>query len=183
MLKNKIALLMVVMVVMGSMSVFADEDYGSVASFNVEDYKLADMLEYAYQDEMLAQGEYDALLKALGSVRVLENIKKAEEKHIVAVEGLYDYHEMTLPDFDTEGLTLVPDTLEEAYKIGVDAEINNIKMYEAFLEKDLDVETQRVFTALKDASVNHLAAFERQVEKSTGTNEGSKLNGKARGRR
>lgn len=183
MLKRKIVLLMVMMVAMGSMSVFADETYGATASFSVEDYKLEDMLQYAYEDEMLAQGEYEALLEAFGSVRVLDNIKRAEEKHIVAVEGLYDDHQIDLPDFDTEGLTVVPDTLEEAYKIGVEAEINNINMYEIFLEKDLDDETRRVFTALKDASIKHLAAFERQVDRDSGASRGNGSKGKGFGRR
>lgn len=187
MLNKKIVLLMAVMLVMGSMSVFAEESYGAVASFAVESYDLEDMLAYAYQDEMLAQGEYDALLSEFASVRVFENIKKAEEKHITYVEGLYDYHELTLPEFDTEGLTAVPATLEEAYQIGVDAEINNIKMYEAFLEKDLDDYTRTVFTALKDASVNHLNAFERQVSRNTdGVKSGNGRygsNGKGNGKR
>ena len=62
---------------------------------------------------------------------------------------------------------VVPATLAEAFKIGVDAEIKNIAMYEAFLRAELPADVRLVFEALKNASQNHLAAFERGTARGT----------------
>jgi len=63
-----------------------------------------------------------------------------------------------------------PATLKEAAKAGVQAEIDNIAMYERFLEQPglRDPRYAAVvdlFSRLKDASKNHLAAFQKQLEK------------------
>ena len=72
----------------------------------------------------------------------------------------------------------MPATLNEANQIGVDAEINNIAMYEKFLEQELPDDVRTVFEKLKDASENHLAAFEKQVSSASRASGGFRKNGK-----
>ena len=51
-------------------------------------------------------------------------------------------------------------------------------MYEAFLQQDLPQDVQDVFTALRDASQNHLAAFERNLDRQQGTAAGGGYRGR-----
>jgi hypothetical protein len=127
------------------------------------------MLTYAIQDEYLAYAEYDKIIDAYGAQRPFINIIKAEEPHISALEPLFTEYGVTLPENTAADYAAVPATLAEAYQAGVDAEISNTAMYETFLEQDgLPDDVRAVFTALKNASENHLAAFQRSVDRSDG---------------
>lgn len=126
-------------------------------------YSLEEMLLYAYQDEANALKEYEELMEVFGEVAPLVNIAKAEESHMAAVLRLYDYYDVEVPNYKAEEF-IVPETVEEAYAIGVEAEIKNIAMYEAFLSSDLDPTMERVFESLKNASQSHLEAFQNAVD-------------------
>jgi len=65
------------------------------------------------------------------------------------------------PDRGLE-LAKVPSTFADALRIGVDAEVANIAMYERFLKKDLPDDVRDVFNRLLAGSKNHLAAFKRE---------------------
>lgn len=147
----------------------ADTSFGSAAVEPDETYTLAQMLTYAIQDEYLAYAEYDKIIDAYGAQRPFINIIKAEETHISALEPLFTEYGVTLPENTAADYAAVPATLAEAYQAGVDAEISNIAMYETFLKQDLPDDVKAVFTALKNASESHLAAFERGVARSDGT--------------
>jgi hypothetical protein len=54
----------------------------------------------------------------------------------------------------------VPGSLEEAYQAGIQAETASIAMYDTFLaQTDLPEDVRGTFTALKNASENHLNAY------------------------
>jgi hypothetical protein len=55
--------------------------------------------------------------------------------------------------------------LLEAAEVGVQAEIDNIAMYNLFLTHDLPDNVFEVFSALKSGSDSHLLAFQKQVDK------------------
>ncbi|MBN2628434.1 MAG: hypothetical protein JXA95_17340 [Spirochaetales bacterium] len=149
------------------------EDYGARAARNDSSYTLEEMLLYALQDEHLALAEYEAIQEAYGVSRPYSNIAQAEMTHIGYVEGLYDSLGMTVPAFDASAHTIVPASLQEAAEIGVQAEIDNIAMYEQFLSQDLPADVREIFGFLKDSSEKHLTAFERQVERgATGLGRG-----------
>lgn len=135
--------------------------YGASGAEADQAYSLEEMLEYALQDERLAQAEYGAIMEAFDVTRPFSNIEKAEHIHEALVLDLYEARDMVIPDFDGSDYVLIPESLEEIYTIGIEAEMNNIAMYEAFLEEDLDEDVRLVFEALKAGSEYHLAAFER----------------------
>ena len=59
---------------------------------------------------------------------------------------------------------LSPD-LQSATEMGGRVEIDNIAMYEAFLEHELLADTRDVFEQLMRASENHLRAFRNNLNK------------------
>jgi len=131
-------------------------------------YSLEKMLTYAIEDEYLAKTEYDVIMDTFGVQKPYSNIIKAEATHISLLEPLLKEYDVAVPQKDWESLVVVPKTLEESYAIGVDAEEKNIAMYEKFLKEDLPAEVKEVFEELKNGSENHLAAFQRQVDKASG---------------
>lgn len=144
---------------------YAEEDsYGANAAKADDTYTLEEMLEYALEDERLAQAEYEAIMEAFDVTRPFSNIEKAEVTHEAAVIGLYEDRGLEVPAFEGADHVVLPDSLEEIYEIGIIAEINNIAMYEAFLQEDLDDDVRAVFEALKKGSEAHLAAFERAAD-------------------
>ncbi|MDC7219954.1 MAG: hypothetical protein PQJ59_08440 [Spirochaetales bacterium] len=142
-------------------------DYGARAALEEETFTLDDMLLYALQDEHLALAEYEAIMAAYDVTRPYSNIAKAEETHIGYVEELYKELDKNIPAVSTEGKTILPASLEEAARIGVQAELDNIAMYEKFLAGDLPENVREVFVDLKESSEKHLSAFERQLEQGS----------------
>lgn len=134
----------------------------------LEDNELTDkkMLTYALQDEYLAKNEYLAILEKFGNVRPFSNIVKSEEQHIALLLPLFQkYGADTVSENSLKEKIVVPSSLEVAAQVGVDAEIDNIAMYEKFLaQKGLPEDMRAAFENLKRASENHLAAFKRQLK-------------------
>ena len=158
--------LAVLTVAAGSVSAFAAEsDFGSAAVGEGKTYTLSEMLTYAIEDEYLARAEYEEIIETFGAQKPFTNIIRAEETHISALEPLFTEYDVALPDNTAEEYVVIPASLLEAYRAGVEAEQNNLAMYEAFLEQDLPENVRLVFSALKNASENHLAAFERNVSR------------------
>jgi len=167
---KKLSLIVTLMALLTT-SVYASEGtYGAGAAQTDGDLTLDDMLRYALEDERLAQAEYQAIMENFDVRNPFANIEKAEQTHEAALIDLYLARDMKLPDFDASSHLVIPDTLEEIYAVGIQAEINNIAMYESFLQEDLDEDVRLVFEALKRGSESHLAAFERA---SQGNLEGS----------
>ncbi|MEZ4627751.1 MAG: DUF2202 domain-containing protein [Eubacteriales bacterium] len=124
---------------------------------------LADMLTYAMQDETIARAEYDRILSTYGSVRPFTNIIRAEESHIEALLPLFEAYGIAVPADESASLVASVPTLTEAYQTGVNAEVNNIAMYETFLDQDLPDNVRVVFESLMRASENHLRAFQNRL--------------------
>ena len=109
-------------------------------------------------------------MKEFNVTRPFSNIIKSEGTHISLLEPLFDKYNVVIPNKDWESLLEVPSSLNEAYEVGVEAEIKNIAMYELFLKQDLPDDVRIVFERLKSASENHLRSFERQVDRKIGGN-------------
>ncbi len=137
--------------------------YGSAGALSDSDLTLADMLTYALQDECLAHAEYAYIIDTYGSVRPFTNIIRAEETHIEALLPLFETYGVTAPEDDASTRIAKVASLTEAYEAGVDAEIDNIAMYEAFLQEDLPSDVRTVFESLMRASESHLQAFENKL--------------------
>jgi hypothetical protein len=122
----------------------------------------------ALQDERHAEAFYAAVMAKFGDARPFVNIIEAERQHQALLIGLYETYGLAVPEngYATGALDApaAPETLAEACKIGVDAEIANRDLYDGNLlpavaaYPDITLVMQR----LRDASEeNHLPAFQR----------------------
>lgn len=150
--------------------------FAPVSALEASDAELEKMFTVLINDEYKAQAEYEALIEEFGVVNPFARIVKAEARHIDALETLFDAYDFDIPEDNGDKYAVVPDSLEEAYAIGVEAEIANIDLYEDYLKLDLPEDVERVFTNLMNASENHLRAFENAVEGNVGTGMGPQGN-------
>lgn len=141
------------------------EGYGAKGALVDKNLTIKDMLMYAVQDEYLARAQYLAIVDKFGSQRPYSNIISAEETHLAYLKEVYLAYGLDFPDDASADHIVVPANLLEAAEIGVQAEIDNIAMYELFLTYDLPENIVEVFTALKSGSDSHLLAFQKQVDK------------------
>ena len=137
--------------------------YGATGALGDTSLTLADMLTYAMQDESIARAEYAAILVTYGSVRPFTNIIRAEESHILALQPLFEAYGIAVPADESASLVTTVPSLTEAYQTGVSAEVNNIAMYETFLDQNLPDNVRAVFESLMRASENHLRAFQNRL--------------------
>ncbi len=137
------------------------ETYGAKGALNAPTLTLNTMLTYALQDEYLAQARYDTIIQKFGAIRPFTQIKQAEMRHISALLPLFQRYSVAIPKNNAMNFVTPPATLQDAFATGVQAEIDNINMYDRFLTFNIPADMQMVFTQLRNASVNHLAAFQR----------------------
>lgn len=157
----------------------AEDAFGSSAVTAGQTYTLEQMLTYAIQDEYMAQAEYQGILDTLGGDAPFSNILKAEGTHINYLVQLFTTYGLPVPSNTAADRVTLPATLADAYQAGVTAEVANIAMYDTFLaQTDLPTDVRDTFTALKNASENHLNAYTRNASRN-GQNWGMQ-NGRGR---
>jgi len=144
--------------------------YGNAAAKADANLTVESMLTYAIQDEFLARAEYVAIMAKFGQMSPYTNIKKAEEQHIAWLKDMFASFKLALPADGAAPYIHAPATLKEAAQAGVQAEIDNIAMYERFLAQPVLRDPRYatvvdLFTRLRNASQNHLAAFQKQAAK------------------
>ncbi|MBS8263762.1 DUF2202 domain-containing protein [Mesobacillus boroniphilus] len=137
-------------------------DFGAKGALNDTSITMDEALVYAIQDEYLAQARYDTVIGKFGNIRPFSNIKAAEQKHISALVSLFQKYDKQLPEDNAQQYVSVPETLKDAFNAGVQAEIDNIAMYDKLkMIPSLPEDAKMVFTQLGNASKNHLRAFQR----------------------
>lgn len=146
-------------------SVLSLEGYGAKGALVDNDMSIVDMLMYAAQDEYLARAEYEAIIEEFNVSRPYFNIMRSEETHLDSLSDIYETYSLEFPSDTSKEQLVIPTSLLEAAKVGVQAEIDNIAMYEEFLTYDLPDDIEEVFNSLLKGSLNHLKAFQTQVEK------------------
>ena len=175
-MKKRLSLMLIValmaMMVAGPVAGASSVDYGASGASTKTNYTLEEMLTYAIQDEYLARAEYDKIMDVFGSQRPFSNIIKAENTHVDLLEPLFGAYKIDIPQDTADKLTVVPATLTEAFETGVQAEIDNIAMYNKFLSQELPDDVREVFTELRNASENHLKAFENGLSRNNGSQMG-----------
>jgi len=160
-MKNK--LIGFIMMLMISMLAFGS--YGHIGAKEDKNITVQDMIKYAIEDEIFAKTEYERIMKTFNVDRPFSNIKKAEETHIGLLQPFIKKYNVSYDKLIEKNL-IIPKTLKETYEVGVQAEIDNIAMYEKFLKDEkLPADVREVFIRLRDGSKNHLRAFERQLKK------------------
>lgn len=132
-------------------------------SLAIEHPTLDQMLYYALEDEYNARAEYEKIIEKFGPVKPFSNIILSEERHIQAIIPLYTSRGWAVPADESTAHVVVPDSIKQACEISVQAEINNIAMYDHFLKQNLPTDVRNVFENLKAASYNHLNAFQNKL--------------------
>lgn len=139
-------------------------DFGAKAALIDNDLNEEKMLKYAIEDEFLARSEYEAILNKHGQVKPFTNIIKAEEKHISMLKDIYAKYNFKVPEDRSKDYIMIPDNINDSFKAGVAAEIDNIAMYDKFLKENISEDIKQLFTELRDASKNHLSSFQKNVK-------------------
>lgn len=147
-----------------------DSTYGNKAAQTDMNLTLEKMLRYAIEDEYLARAEYIAIMDTYGTIRPFSSIEKAEESHIDFIKDVCLKRNISVPPDEGSEHAVTPPTLRSAFETGIQAEIDNIAMYERFLKENALAEKEnedvkKLFQNLKQASENHLRTFRRQLEK------------------
>jgi len=122
----------------------------------------------ALDDEYKAWAHYEFVMDKFGQVKPFTNIQRAEAQHISSVVAVLQADGTAIPENPyldgTHPKPDLPDTLAQACAAGVQAEIDNFKLYDDHLLPVAadNAELTRVFQGLRDASeFKHLPAFER----------------------
>ena len=142
-----------------------DADFGAKGAEGKTGLTVEQMLTYAIQDEYLARAEYELIIDEYGSIRPFTNIVAAEERHIEWVTELLDEYGYSVPKDTAHLYVALPEDLKSSFETGVQAEIDNIAMYESFLRTDLPADVRDLFERLKGASQNHLRAFRNNLNR------------------
>ncbi|MCX6083483.1 MAG: DUF2202 domain-containing protein [Caldiserica bacterium] len=145
-----------------------------------------DALVTTLQEEYLARDMYQAIIAKLGSTRPFTNILKSGEQHVAALTALFTKYQLTVPA-DTQAArtsTLMAGitTVEDALKLGVTVEKEDIALYEELAKVVDNQDILQVFGNLKAASIDrHLPAFENALAGGTGIGQGAGRGGRGVG--
>ncbi len=116
----------------------------------------------ALNDEFLAWATYDQVNKDFGDPRPFSNIQQAEARHIDRLKAVFETYKIPVPENKWVGNAPRFQSVAEACKAGVDAEIANRDLYTKLFDSTKREDILVVYRALQSASEdNHLPAFER----------------------
>ncbi len=119
-------------------------------------------LRMALDDEYKAEAIYSQVLEDFGSVRPFSNIVNAERRHIDALIPLFDKYGLEVPENPYPGQVGFYDSVKDACEAGVQAEIENVALYDQIDSMVEDDDVAFVFSRLRQASQDkHLPAFQR----------------------
>lgn len=139
--------------------------YGAVGALADDDLTMEEMFIYAIQDEQLARGEYDYTLETFGDQAPFNNIVSAEEQHVSEMTVLFEKYDLAIPADESANHLKQAADIKEALENCATGEVDNIAMYNKFLEQDIPDDVRATFTALRNASEGHLDAFNKSLEK------------------
>jgi hypothetical protein len=139
-------------------------------------------LHEALEDEYKAWAIYDQVIRDFGEARPSINIRDSEARHIAALSALFALHGLPLPPNTWPGRAPRFESLRAACQAGVDAEIENERLYGRLLEAARHPDMRAVFERLRDASrLRHLPAFRRCVARETSSAAGGARRRRRRG--
>jgi hypothetical protein len=119
-------------------------------------------LKITLEDEYKAEMIYLRVMEDYGEIKPFSNIIKAEQKHSSRLIELFLQYNLEIPVNTWYDKVPTFTSISEACEAGVQAEIDNVALYDNLFEKVNNQDIIRVFTSLRDASkYNHLPAFKR----------------------
>lgn len=147
-------------------TVFAEKtSYGSQAALKDSEISLAKALTYALEDEYLAQARNDEVIKKFGHIRPFSHIKAVEQRHIQELLPFFKKYNIDVPQDVAAEYVGVPNSLNEAYQMGVDGEINTIAMYDKLASiKEFPMDIRSIFIQLRTASSSHLETLKSGLQ-------------------
>jgi len=161
-LKNVV---LISIILLGAVNIYSVDNFGAQGAKSDADLTLEKILIYSIQDEYLARAEYYAIMSKYGNVKPFFNIVNAEETHIKELIILFQNYGFKVPDDNAKKYVVVPENIKKALETGVQAEIDNIAMYDLFLKKSLPKDVRDVFLNLEKGSESHLSAFRNNLKK------------------
>lgn len=131
---------------------------------------VANALSEALNDEYKARATYQYVIDTFGPIRPFINIVEAESRHIQALIPLFHRYGVPVPPDTWERQIEKPESIADACRAGVEAEIENAEMYDRLLKETAGhPDIQRVMMNLQRASSeNHLPAFQRCSARTSG---------------
>lgn len=127
--------------------------------------KSVEALGVLLEDERRAEALYAAVIAKHGDVRPFSNIIEAERRHQVALECLFESHGLPVPANPWKSKQAqAPVTLAGAFEAGVQAEVENVALYDRLMKTVTEPDLLEVFKRLRWASQErHLVAFRRHL--------------------
>jgi len=119
------------------------------------------------QDEQRAEALYAAVIQKHRGRCPFSNIIEAERCHQGALEGLLESYGLPVPANPWKDRKVeVPATFKAACEAGVQAEIENVALYDRLMKTVKEPDLLEVFERLRWASQErHLPAFRRHAER------------------
>ena len=120
----------------------------------------------ALDDEFKARATYRAVIDAFGPVLPFVSIIQSEQCHIESLQNLLAARGLPAMDDPYAAGLAAPASLEDAHRIGVEAEVENVALYDRLMDAAIgDDQVLQLFSALQHASAAcHLPAFRRGLE-------------------
>lgn len=119
----------------------------------------------ALDDEYKARATYRAVIGRFGPVMPFANIVHSEQRHIDALLSLFAKRGWPAPADPWNGRIEAPASIQDACRAGVEAERDNVALYERITAMTTAPDILAVFDALRTASAErHLPAFLRHLE-------------------
>lgn len=119
-------------------------------------------LKMALDDEYKAKATYSQVLEDHGDIRPFNNIVQSEQRHIDALLPFFKKYNVSIPTNPYLGKVPTYASRSEACSAGVQAEIDNVAVYDNIFSMTDDKDLIAVFNNLQWASQNrHLRAFKR----------------------
>lgn len=128
----------------------------------------------ALEDERKAEATYAAVIAKFGPVRPFINIIEAERRHAEAIERQLLRLGYAIPENHWEKRRVeAPASLASACELAIEAEVENIALYDRLIPGISDPAVREVLHNLQAASrENHLPAFRRCLARESGQGRG-----------
>jgi hypothetical protein len=131
-----------------------------------------DALAAALDDEYKSHTTYQQVINDFGPVRPFINIVEAEARHISALLALADRYGIAPRENPWDGRTPRFGSIQDACVAGVQAEIENVALYDRLIQSTQRPDILTVFQSLRSASQDrHLPAFRRCSERGARAGE------------
>jgi hypothetical protein len=138
--------------------------YGAHGAIVDTSLTIADMLQYALEDEYLAYAECTAFISEFGEQPIYRDMVSLEEVYIGKLKELHAQLAMTPSPDTSKDYMFVPSTPQAAAEQRIQAEMENLAMYVYFLTFPLPAEIEDVFKRLREGSEHQFVAFVSQAQ-------------------